>query len=62
MSIDRDEKQFRPVAVPESEIPDWYAQRLVKALLLMSERTGGSPPPAYTEIFRPLPNSQAYSA
>jgi hypothetical protein len=46
MTIDRDEKQFHLVAVPDSDVPDWYAQRLEKALARMSEREASSPPTA----------------
>jgi hypothetical protein len=46
VTIDRDEKQFHLVAVTKSDVPEWYAERLEKALARMSERAAGSPPTA----------------
>jgi len=45
MTIDRGEKHFHLVAVPDSEVPEWYARRLEKALVRMSERAAGHLPP-----------------
>jgi hypothetical protein len=44
MTIDRDEKQFYLVAVADSDVPEWYAQRLEVALARMSEREAGPSP------------------
>ena len=44
MTIDRDEKQFHLVTVADSDVPEWYEQRLEKALARMSEREAGPPP------------------
>jgi hypothetical protein len=46
VAIDRDEKQFHLVAVTKSDVPEWYAERLEKALARMSERAAGPPPTA----------------
>ena len=44
MTIDRGEKQFHLVAAAASEVPEWYPQKLEKALLRMSERAADPPP------------------
>jgi hypothetical protein len=46
MTIDRDEKQFHSVPVADSDVPEWYPQKLEKALTRMSERAAGPPPAA----------------
>jgi len=44
MTIDRHEKQFYLVPTAASDVPEWYPQKLEKALTRMSERAAGPPP------------------